>query len=339
MSDDFPIPAQRIVATLASLFEAQGDRDVSGVLRSGAANIEETNYDNWNGGTYYYRLNLELPVATYARIEGRLEDLEELVRSKLQTALRTTGNQILSSVVITPAFEDVDVNRGQIAAEDVERLWTTGMFRLFLSHTSQHKVAVSILKQQLATLGVSAFVAHEDIEPSLEWQAEIERALGSMDAMAALLTSDFHASYWTDQEIGIAVGRGALVIPVRLPETPYGFIAKHQGLRGDLAAPGDLASRVVDILLLRPRTSDAMRTALVSALELADSFATSKAVTSKLEHARPFDLAQLARIRAAASSNSQVSDSFGVPERLHEITGPAPSPQRPPADDLDDLPF
>ncbi len=339
MSDDFPIPAQRIVATLASLFEAQGDREVAGVLRCSTANIEETDYDNWNGGTYYYSLNLELPVATYARIEGTLEHSEKLIRGKLENALRRTGNRVLSTVVITPAFEDVDVYRDQIAPEDVERIWTIGMFRLFLSHVSQHKVAVSSLKQHLATLGVSAFVAHEDIEPSLEWQTEIERALGSMDAMAALLTPEFHASNWTDQEIGIAVGRGALVIPVRLPENPYGFIAKHQGLRGDLAAPGDLATRIVDILLRRPRTSDAMRAALVTALELADSFAASKAVTSKLERARRFAPGQLARIRAAASSNHQVRDSFGVPERLHRIAGPAPVPERPPADDLDDLPF
>ncbi len=29
-----------------------------------------------------------------------------------------------------------------------------------------------------------------------------------MDALAALLTTDFHDSNWTDQEVGFAIGRG-----------------------------------------------------------------------------------------------------------------------------------
>src|SRR5439155_10900732 len=84
-------------------------------------------------------------------------------------------------------------------------------FRLFLSHVSEHKLLAGKLKDELLLRGISAFVAHEDIAPSLVWQNEIELALRSMHALAALLTPDFHASNWTDQEVGFALGKGILV--------------------------------------------------------------------------------------------------------------------------------
>jgi hypothetical protein len=197
------------------------------------------------------------------------------------------------------------------ATEEPGRIWEAGLFRLFLSHVSAHKIQVSRLKAELSAYGVSAFVAHEDIEPSLEWQSEIEFALTSMHAFVTLLTVDFHASKWTDQEVGIAIGRGALVIPVRLPENPYGFIAKHQALRGDLAKPAELASAIVDVLLRRPETEHRMREGLVRALEKSPSFAATKAISMKIVGVSRFSSDQISRIEVAVSANSQVANYAG----------------------------
>lgn len=320
MAGEFPIAPDRIVATLAALLGAQGQRELAEVLKTAAARVEATDYDNWNGGTYYHALHLELPVAQYAKIEPDLNDIEQAIAAKLQTALRIGGNDLLNTVVITPAFEDSHTVASAVPEDDADRLWDPGLFRLFLSHVSAHKVAVSSLKGKLHMYGVSGFVAHEDIEPSLEWQAEIELALRSMHAMAALLTSDFHESKWTDQEIGMAIGRGVLVLPVRLPLDPYGFVAKSQGLRGDLTKPAELASNMVGILLKRQRTADAMREGLVVALESSRSFAASKAVTTMIESTAGFISDQLHRMEASIEANTQVRDSFGIPERLRGYT-------------------
>jgi hypothetical protein len=206
------------------------------------------------------------------------------------------------------------------------RMWTNGFFRLFLGHVSAHKIAVSHLRRELGLLGVSAFVAHEDIEPSLEWQAEIEFALSTMNALAALLTPDFHASKWTDQEVGIAIGQGSVVLPVRVPENPYGFIAKHQALRGDLAAPKVLAGSIVDTFLRNPATAGLMRWGLVAALEASPSFAASKAVSLKIVETQGFSGEELTRIESAITSTSQVGDSFGVPPRLNSFVQSMRSP-------------
>jgi nucleoside 2-deoxyribosyltransferase len=53
-----------------------------------------------------------------------------------------------------------------------------------------------------------------NIEPTKEWQNEIEAALSTCDALVALLHPGFHVSMWTDQEIGYAMGRGIPVYSV-----------------------------------------------------------------------------------------------------------------------------
>src|SRR5262249_54560409 len=101
-----------------------------------------------------------------------------------------------------------------------------------------------------------AFVAHEDIEPSLEWQDVIEEALKTCGAMVAWLTPDFPTSDWTDQEIGYCLARETLVIPVRVGLDPYGFVGKYQGLQGVPTAEGDpfaISTAIVEVLELESK--------------------------------------------------------------------------------------
>ena len=50
--------------------------------------------------------------------------------------------------------------------------------------------------------------------------------------MCALLTEGFHESNWTDQEVGFALARGILVIPVKYESAPYGFMGRIQAQPG-----------------------------------------------------------------------------------------------------------
>jgi hypothetical protein len=89
--------------------------------------------------------------------------------------------------------------------------WRKGMFRLFISHLATHKKWAGELQDALLAYGISGFVAHSDIEPTMEWQDQIETALSTCDALVALLHDKFHESKWTDQEIGFAMGRAVPV--------------------------------------------------------------------------------------------------------------------------------
>lgn len=171
--------------------------------------------------------------------------------------------------------EDLEMAHGHVRSGRIDvadtRFWLPGYFRLFLSHVSGFKAKTAQLQSALKPFGVSAFVAHEDIEPTKEWQDEIERALFSMHAMAALLIPGFHESKWTDQEIGVALGRGVLVIPVRRGLDPYGFIGKSQGLQAGGKTVRQVAEALFIILAANSQTTGTIADAIVSLMLFAQT--------------------------------------------------------------------
>lgn len=218
-------------------------------------------------------------------------------------------------------MENTNINKipPKLSEEDISRIWSPNCLRLFLSHVSAHKSAVSKLKEQLLVYGVSSFVAHEDIEPTKEWIDEIELALGSTETLVALITPDFHESKWTDQEVGIALGRSIFVVPVRLNCDPYGFMGKSQALSGSFENMSQLVLDLVDIFIKHPITSKSMHEALTVALEKSQSFQNSKDVSHVIVKTKDFTQEQLERIRAACKNNVQVERSYGVCDRIERF--------------------
>ena len=327
----FPETVEDIVATLVDFYRHQGESDIVELLESASARIEETDFDNWNGGTYTYELMLEIPVSIFARVQTRLEAIEKGISEKLAIICRNLGNDHLSSATITPLMSK-STSLGPSAKPtdgEVTHIWKEGLFRLFLSHVSAHKVAVAALKRSLRLHAISAFVAHEDITPSLEWQDEIELALCSMDAIAALITPDFHASHWTDQEVGFALGKGVLVVPVRLGADPYGMIGKVQGLSASLSEPAHVASLLANTLLTHVTTRSQMRKAIISAFAGAESYVNAIALSKYIASMKDFTTIEKESINRGCQVNGQVYNAIGVVSRVCTAIGlPKPTPSR-----------
>jgi hypothetical protein len=184
------------------------------------------------------------------------------------------------------------------------RFWEAGHFRLFLSHLATFKASVARLQRALKPYGISSFVAHVDIDPTREWQLEIERALFSMDALVAVLMPGFKESNWTDQEVGVAVGRGVPVIPIMKGLNPYGFIAKYQGFDVGNRTVGEVARSVFEILLGNERTSNKMWTAFVDGLLLAGVNDDVDERLEILESLTDWSRPHLERLREGAAENS-----------------------------------
>lgn len=331
----FPRPIGEVVSTLAEIFRQQGQAELVEVLQNANGSFDQIDYDNWNGGTYTWALRLELPVSLFASIEPRLLEIEKKIAAKLQHFTRNYPNDHLNTVSISPLASAAAASNARLIPTDIDvhRIWPDGMFRLFLSHVSAHKVAAGKLKEELGRRGVAAFVAHEDIEPSLEWQGEIELALRSMHALAALITPDFHASVWTDQETGWALGRNLQVIPIRLGANPYGLAGKVQAITGDLDLPTPLALSIVDVLVKNQQTHGEMRRALVTAFANAGSFATAKALCTHIVQVNNFTEEEIAKLQSACTANLQVKQAFGVPYAIERKFG------KPEAPNDDEIPF
>jgi hypothetical protein len=323
-----PQRVNEVLATLIDIFRHQQKAEVVELLESAHAHFDEIDYDNWNGGTYTWALRLEVPVRVFAAVEPRLAAVEADISSKLAYFDRQYPNDHLGEITVVPFTAGASPVGQRTAPSDIEvrRLWPDGFLRLFLSHVSKHKVAVSKLKDTLRPFGVAAFVAHEDIEPSLEWQREIEVGLRSMHAVAALITPDFHSSNWTDQEIGWALGRDILVVPVRLGADPYGFAGKFQGVSGILDQPEVLAELLVKTLLNNQKTTGEMRRAMVGAFTKATSPNAATRLCRFLVRSTDLTEDEKDILRQACTDNPEVANAAGVVEALYAVIGAPPAP-------------
>ncbi|MEZ5694054.1 MAG: toll/interleukin-1 receptor domain-containing protein [Altererythrobacter sp.] len=130
----------------------------------------------------------------------------------------------------------------------------TNNFRVFISHISKDKDKAHRLREALSAHNVSGFVAHDDIEPTLEWQVQIERALHSMDAFVSIHTEGYSKSFWCQQETGFAFGKRTKVIALRMGEDPTGFASKHQAISRGAKTAEDVALEIEKLLKADERT-------------------------------------------------------------------------------------
>ena len=207
---------------------------------------------------------------------------------------------------------------------DLDNLWGPGAIRAFLSHKAEYKIQASSMKEHLTTSGIACFLAHEDIEPMREWESEIERALFSMDVLVALLTEEFHESNWTDQEVGVAVGRKIPVVPVRLGKDPYGFIGKFQAISGATDLPAETAEKIVQSILgNRSINSHKIELARASMIDNyinkvaeSGSFARSKSLARELSRFDSLSSEQERALVSAFNENDQVRYAWGFREEI-----------------------
>jgi len=197
--------------------------------------------------------------------------------------------------------------------------WQAGFFRVFVSHLAKFRRFAGEVQQALQHYGMSAFVAHNDIEPTAEWQDEIELALATCDAMVVLLHPGFHESDWTDQEIGYAMGRGIMIATVRLGTDPYGFIGRFQALEGQGNTAEALAGELFRILRHHRMTRRAVAHGVVECYCQSRSYKAAIRNMGLLEGLAHWDASLSNRVRAAVKDNDQLHGAWGVPKRLEVL--------------------
>jgi hypothetical protein len=320
---EYPKPAAEIVGILIEIFQHQHRDEIVRLLTNSHAYFDEPVFDNWNGGTNTWTLRLEVPVSLFASVRQRIDAIKEEIAGNFDIFKDLYTNDFLNAVSITPVLP-IAGQRAALPNADVHRLWLANTFRLFLSHVSSQKVEIATLKKHLSMYGIDAFVAHDDIEPSREWQAEIELALRSMHALAACITPDFHNSRWTDQEMGWALGREVLVLPIRLGADPYGFAGKVQAVTGTLAKPKPLADLIVRALLRHSQTHSEIRKSLVAAFSHPESFEAAKILQGHFDEIDDLSDEEKASLRKACIEDSQVKGAWGVVDAIYRKIGKSP---------------
>ena len=326
----FESQAAPLVATAAQIAELRYSQEEASLLQAAKPSLVQTGHDNWNGGIDIYALMLEIPVPMYAEVEDRRSKLEEKILDRVQQLTRGYGGVSIAEVVISPVLVNRDrppptedaseqIRSPDELSDAVPSYWQPGHFRLFISHASEKRESAHRLKDALSSYHIAAFVAHDDIEPTKEWQAEIETALRTMDALTAIISPVFSTSKWCDQEVGIAIGRGKLVVPLRVGADPHGFLGKYQGLQTKGIGATVIAKQVFDILMRHDLTASRLVDALVDRMAASSSWGSSKATMNLLVSARTLSIAQAGRLLQCIDQNPEVADATGVPQQIRAL--------------------
>lgn len=251
---------ERYLAALSKLYAQDGKRLLQEVIVNAQIRVhEEWSYDNWDGGLWGHALYLTVPMPLFLSVAKGKDELQEEIKNDLNKLHNVRAEFIDAVFIEMDVPDDADwryesglllSGKRDVSSDAIKRIWGAGQYRLFLSHKATAKKEASELKASLDLFGFSAFVAHEDIHPTKAWQTEIENALASMDGFVALMTSDFHDSDWTDQEVGYAFARGVPLLAVRLGSDPYGLIGKFQAISTNWKNAG---LEIVKVLVLRDR--------------------------------------------------------------------------------------
>lgn len=207
----------------------------------------------------------------------------------------------------------------------MDDFWGGEGVKAFISHKAEYKTEAGDLKDSLRRHGISSFLAHEDIEPLREWIPEIERALFEMDLLIALLTDRFSESDWTDQELGVAVGRRIPIIPVRLGADPYGFIGRYQAISGHGKQSVEIAEEIFDHLLRNEMTKELAKDAFIVSVSRSGSFNRSNQLANSLRQIDSLSTEQASSLVAAFNGNDQVRHAWSfagcIVSELQRMTG------------------
>lgn len=210
---------------------------------------------------------------------GHADFFEDL---HLTDALAAIDDFELAEMYATVMGVDLEEVEKVVESSPNDGNWKDGYIRLFLSHSAVHKRFAASVADELAVVGIHAFVAHDTMAYSKPWQAQIEQALRSMQAFVALVHSESVDSAWCNQEVGWALGRRVPRFAVRLGADPKGFLGSDQWPSSSGAEPKEVSRVISSWVYDLPELGSYIIDGLLSALESAGNYMTAGSTAERI---------------------------------------------------------
>ncbi len=182
--------------------------------------LVKTGFDNWDGGTDVWELQIRVPFPEYhAFEEAEVKDLESLMQKVVDSFLPKTGHWVHPQ--LRPAAEVHDPNWRKTIAHAAGMSTTNqrsahgetaknqgkSMPSIFLSHNSKDKFFVRELAARLSVHGVKAWIDEAEINIGDSLTEKIGRAIKANDFVGVVLSTNSIGSEWVKRELQIAIQR------------------------------------------------------------------------------------------------------------------------------------
>lgn len=112
-------------ATASELLTVEGMIEAADTLKSSVPKIEETGYDNWNGGTTIWTIYLRMEPSAYARLGANREALEEQIYNRLKQVLEQYTEDWFSVKIVPEVKPRPEWRQG---ANDISRVVRQNIF-------------------------------------------------------------------------------------------------------------------------------------------------------------------------------------------------------------------
>jgi hypothetical protein len=140
------INPEEVKATLLEIFKQKKNSGITLLLANAIAAIEFFKTEEWNDNSIdCYRLKLDIPPKLFAEYDSVIEKYEKAIEGVLRSLSEIEPGKYLGYVRICPKI--VKLSKEPVAEDKLSKIWEKNKFRLFISHRSKYKVAVSTLKE------------------------------------------------------------------------------------------------------------------------------------------------------------------------------------------------
>jgi hypothetical protein len=194
----------------------------------------------------------------------------------------------------------------------------------FLSYSTKDRALAGRLKRELGYLaGLKVFLAPRDLKPSREhWRNRIIRSVKECDPFLALLTNHYRKSEWTDQESGMAMASGKLIIPLRVGTSrPYGFLESYQ-YQEFKASPTSFrksCSNILKAVKLDKKLRNGVQQSFIQCLNASGSFKESEDRSELLDVLGPYSTEQINGLFEGYLRNHNIHHGFAIWRKVIEL--------------------
>ena len=165
---------QNLVHTVKEIAKADKIEQLIEVLEQAQPTIQQTGYDNWNGGIYGYTVSLEVDVKTFIRIKDNVEKIERMLLDRFNLPVRHIESENIDKVAIVPKTYAIGArspnpHRPFTSAERKRR----EELITYLSKVSEDELIAEILLPLFRQLGFHRITAAGHKDKALEYGKDI----------------------------------------------------------------------------------------------------------------------------------------------------------------------
>lgn len=305
------------IQTIIKILDHKKRNDLSVLLRNCLSEIEQslTFGSVWNSVISSFLIYA--PVEDYFKLKKLSEDNQGVVLDSIKDIYPITEN---APEIISIEFRIL--REGEYKNQELSS-YIGRTVRVFLSYSTAMKEDRELagnLKIQLEELGLEVFLAHEDINPSSEWQEVILENLNSTDIFMPIIGDKFHSSFWTDQESGIALAKEKFILPIAIDKNvPYGFLGKIQAFRHNSQLPINACKIIESVVQNNPKFSSPLLDSLIKSFANSYSYDNAGDKASLLLKFNRMTAEQINEIFRSILQNGQINESMLAFRSIKEL--------------------